>query len=57
MPPVVGEAVPENAATNNAAERALPPAVIRYRTSFGTQFQAGSEFVAPMLTVVPSLQA
>ena len=43
--------------TNNAAERALRPAVIWRRTSFGAQSQAGSEFVARMLTVVTSLQA
>lgn len=43
--------------TNNAAERALRPAVIWRRTSFGSQSQAGSEFVARMLTVVTSLQA
>ncbi|PZU93359.1 MAG: IS66 family transposase [Leptolyngbya sp.] len=42
--------------TNNAAERALRPAVIWRRTSFGAQSQAGSEFVARMLTVVTSLQ-
>jgi len=43
--------------TNNAAERALRPAVIWRRTSFGSQSQAGSEFVARLLTVVTSLQA
>ena len=43
--------------TNNAAERALRPAVIWRRTSFGAQSQAGSEFVARLLTVVTSLQA
>ncbi|MBE9080541.1 IS66 family transposase [Romeria aff. gracilis LEGE 07310] len=43
--------------TNNAAERALRPAVIWRRTSFGSQSQAGSEFVARMLTVVASLNA
>lgn len=43
--------------TNNAVERALRPAVIWRRTSFGAQSQAGSEFVARMLTVVTSLQA
>lgn len=42
--------------TNNAAERALRPAVIWRRISFGSQSQAGSEFVARMLTVVTSLQ-
>lgn len=43
--------------TNNAAERALRPAVIWRRTSFGSQSQAGSEFVAHLLTVVTSLEA
>lgn len=43
--------------TNNVAERALRPAVIWRRTSFGAQSQAGSEFVAHMLTVLTSLQA
>lgn len=43
--------------TNNAAERALRPAVIWRRTSFGTQSQGGSEFVARMLTVTASLKA
>lgn len=42
--------------TNNAAERALRPAVIWRRTSFGSQSQAGSEFVARMMTVVTSLK-
>lgn len=43
--------------TNNAAERALRPAVIWRLTSFGSQSQAGSEFVARMLTVSSSLKA
>lgn len=43
--------------TNNAAERALRPAVIWRYTSFGSQSQAGSEFVARILTVNASLQA
>ena len=43
--------------TNNAAERALRPAVIWRRTSFGSQSQSGSEFVARMLTVTTSLKA
>jgi hypothetical protein len=34
--------------TNNAAERAIRPAVLWRRTSFGTQSQAGSTFVARM---------
>lgn len=43
--------------TNNAAERALRPAVIWRRTSFGAQSLAGSQFVARMMTVVTSLKA
>jgi transposase len=38
--------------TNNAAERAVRPAVLWRKGSFGTQSAAGSEFVARMLTVV-----
>jgi transposase len=41
--------------TNNAAERAIRPAVIWRRTSFGSDSAAGSEFVARLLTVVSSL--
>ena len=37
--------------TNNAAERAIRPAVLWRRTSFGSQTQAGSVFVARMLTL------
>ena len=43
--------------TNNAAERAIRPAVIWRRTSFGSQTQTGSAFVARMLTVVTSLKS
>ena len=43
--------------TNNAAERALRPAVIWRRTSFGSQSHSGSLFVARMLTVTTSLKA
>ncbi len=43
--------------TNNAAERAIRPAVLWRRTSFGTQSQAGSHFVARMLTVVTTLRS
>ena len=43
--------------TNNAAERALRPAVIWRRTSFGAQSRTGSQFVARMMTVVASLEA
>lgn len=42
--------------TNNAAERALRPAVIWRKTSFGTQSEAGRMFVERMLTVVGSLR-
>jgi transposase len=41
--------------TNNAAEWALRPAVIWRRLSFGSQSQAGSEFVVRMLSVLTSL--
>ena len=43
--------------TNYAAEQALRTAVIWRRTSFGSQSQAGSEFVSRILTVVTSLKA
>ena len=43
--------------TNNAAERAIRPAVLWRRVSFGSQSQAGSVFVARMLTVVTSLRS
>lgn len=43
--------------TNNAAERAIRPAVIWRRTSFGSQTKAGSIFVARMLTVVTTLKS
>ncbi|NEQ87699.1 MAG: IS66 family transposase, partial [Moorea sp. SIO2I5] len=49
--------VPGVEPTNNAAERALRTAVIWRRTSFGSQSQAGSEFVSRILTVVTSLKA
>lgn len=42
--------------TNNSAERALRPAVIWRNLSFGSQSQAGSEFVARILTVNRSLK-
>jgi transposase len=42
--------------TNNAAERSLRPAVLWRKTSFGSQSEAGSLFVARMLTVVTSLR-
>ena len=43
--------------TNNAAERALRPAVIWRRTSLGLQSALGSQFVARMLTVMLTLRA
>ena len=43
--------------TNNAAERAIRPAVLWRRTSFGSQSQVGSMFVARMLTVVTTLRS
>lgn len=42
--------------TNNAAERALRPAVIWRKTSFGAQAHSGSQFVARMMTVTTSLK-
>jgi transposase len=43
--------------TNNAAERAIRPAVIWRRTSFGSQTKVGSVFVARILTVVTTLKS
>jgi transposase len=43
--------------TNNAAERAVRPVVILRRTSFGSQTEAGSNFVARMLTVITTLKS
>jgi len=48
---------PDIEPTNNAAERALRPAVIWRRVSFGAQSEAGSQFVSRMLTVTASLKA
>ena len=42
--------------TNNAAERALRPAVLWRRGCFGTQSEAGSRFAERMLTVSATLQ-
>ena len=42
--------------TNNAAQRAIRPAVIWRRTSFGSQTRMGSTFVSRILTVVTSLK-
>jgi len=47
--------VPGVEPTNNSAERALRPGVIWKRISFGAESQAGSEFVARILTTVASL--
>jgi transposase len=41
--------------TNNAAERALRPAVLWRKSSYGAQSKAGSLFVGRMLTVVTTL--
>lgn len=43
--------VPGVAPTNNAAERALRPAVLRRKGSFGTQSDAGSRFVERLMSV------
>jgi len=43
--------VPGIEPTNNTAERALRPAVIYRKLSFGTQSESGSRFVERMLTV------
>jgi transposase len=43
--------------TNNASERALRPAVLWRKGSFGSQSQNGAEFVATILTVITSLKA
>lgn len=42
--------------TNNAAERALRPAVLWRRRSFGTHSAAGSRFAARLLTVAATLK-
>ena len=43
--------------TNNAAERALRPAVLWRKLSWGSQSRAGSLFVARMMTVITTLKA
>jgi hypothetical protein len=43
--------VPGIESTNNTAERALRPAVIWRKTSFGTQGENGQRFVERMLTI------
>jgi len=42
--------------TNNAAERALQPAVIWRKTCFGSQSEDGLRFVERMLTVAATLK-
>lgn len=42
--------------TNNAAERAIRPAVLWRRKSFGTQSATGNEFVERILTAVTTLR-
>lgn len=43
--------------TNNAAERAIRPAVLWRKNSFGSQREEGSVFVSRMLTVITSLRS
>lgn len=43
--------------TNNAAERAVRPAVLMRKSSFGTRSEGGRRFVERLLTVVGSLKA
>ena len=49
--------VPGVEPTNNAAEQAIRAGVIWRKTSFGSQSEEGSQFVAAMLTVRASLRA
>ncbi|RME51967.1 hypothetical protein D6783_06200, partial [Candidatus Woesearchaeota archaeon] len=42
--------------TNNAAERAIRPAVLWRKTSYGTESEKGSEYVAHMMTVIMTLK-
>jgi transposase len=42
--------------TNNAAERAIRPGVLRRKGSFGPQSPDGSRFVETMMTVVATLK-
>jgi transposase len=48
--------VPGVAPTNNAAERAVRPAVLWRKQSLGTQTDAGNQFVARMLSVATTCQ-
>jgi len=43
--------------TNNVAERALRPAVLRRKGSFGSDSEAGSRFAERLLTVAADLSA
>ena len=43
--------------TNNASERAIRPALLWRKNSFGSQSEEGSLFVSRMLTVVTSLRS
>ncbi len=47
---------PEVEPTNNAAERAIRPAVLWRTGSFGTQSAEGSRFVEAMMTAVATLK-
>jgi transposase len=47
---------PEVDPTNNAAERAIRPAVLWRKGSFGTHSPQGSRFVEAMMTVVATLK-
>lgn len=42
---------------NNAAERAIRPAVLWRQVSFGTESESGSQFVARLLTVAATLRS
>ena len=42
--------------TNNAAERALRPAVIKRKRSFGCHSEEGCRFVEPLLSVTQTLR-
>jgi transposase len=48
--------VPGVEPTNNASERALRPAVLMRKTSFGTHSEDGSRFIERMLTVSATLK-
>lgn len=50
------QAVAGGEPTNNAAERALRPAVLWRKSSFGHQSETGKQFVERMLTVVGTLR-